>query len=692
MPLDNRPRTTTKPLTPALSSNLRTRPAHGLTPRLAGATPTTPASAPQRSLRQQTLSPDRIEEARPLSLNSNVTPRSGARVHRFDTESPSTPDTTARTKSVVAGDIVDAQAENYGLGISSPGTPTYSRPRSTDQLSLLPTANGRRISGGSNASSVKDESKFFRADDVKITSATSRAGGTRPKSTYNVRAPSPRLSPKKLRPDSNERLDERFSYAKSATSQQATRASKPSLTQKLSYVSSAAISTRSLPIQSQDPTSTAPSPTTESMSTLRQIAPAQSTRQRASSDAHSTVSSTLDRRRSSSLNIKPVVVAPRQHRKTLSTSSSANSPVNTNFPIETMQPPNNNLPEAGADNACHVLPSTAAISPGSSSPRSTSLASTNTAITSLSQEITKFANQTPKQSQQQPRHTRGSSETTALHPVTKEQLEAANNARRERKVLDLEISNSSLLAINKTLEKEMRKQNAELRRFRRLSRSGRLSLTPSYRIVSGASMSTLATLEEAEQDGTQVPPSPNSSNTGSYDEDDGFLSDDDGSSFTESSDKMRRRARDEKRLMQDLQRHQQLLLDSQKLTQSIQRCLNCTDELIKDGNKALAYQVEETEVQLGGRVLNHDDDEALSEVDFNEYREGMSNSESRQGLLSPSITKNELEEAAMWVNGLQSLDGLNETVAGIERMLPEIATTQSPSPTGDLSPVLQPGK
>ena len=54
--------------------------------------------------------------------------------------------------------------------------------------------------------------------------------------------------------------------------------------------------------------------------------------------------------------------------------------------------------------------------------------------------------------------------------------ELAANARRERKVLDLEISNSSLLAINRSLEKEVRKQKAELRRFRRMSRAGRFSM------------------------------------------------------------------------------------------------------------------------------------------------------------------------------------------------------------------------
>ena len=79
-------------------------------------------------------------------------------------------------------------------------------------------------------------------------------------------------------------------------------------------------------------------------------------------------------------------------------------------------------------------------------------------------------------------------------------------------------------------------------------------------------------------------------------------------------------------------------------------------------------------------MLNHDDDEALSEVDFDEYREGMARTQARQGLLSPTITKDSLEEAAMWSNGLQGLDGTREG----SHILPEKTTTESPSPTLDL--------
>lgn len=59
--------------------------------------------------------------------------------------------------------------------------------------------------------------------------------------------------------------------------------------------------------------------------------------------------------------------------------------------------------------------------------------------------------------------------------------ELAADARRERKVLDLEISNSSLLAINSSLEREVRRQKAELKRFRRLSRAGKFGFAPHER-------------------------------------------------------------------------------------------------------------------------------------------------------------------------------------------------------------------
>lgn len=677
MPTENRTRTTvSKPLTPALSSNLRAKPSFA--PRLAGNGPTSPATVAPRTLRQQTLSPERNDEERTISLNSNITPRSGARASRVDTDSPSTPDTSGRVRAITGESLEDAQ-NSHGLGITSP-TPNQPqrRPKSSEQLSMLPTA--RRISGGSNASQAKEDSKFFRADDVRSNAVPGKANNVRPRSAYIPGAQSPRVSPKKVAADPSDKMEEKFFYANNVSTHPNSRP-RTLLANKFSASSSALSSTRSLPTQSlnRSPTSSLATNQLNIEKSARQ-APTQSqpVRQRSSSNATSaTAISSAERRRSSSLNIRPALSGTSNaHRKSLSTSSANITPIKTNVPRDSEKTPKSAHVYSG-----NVSQTAVVTSPDSLSQRSTSITSGQTTATSVTSEATK-PDHPPTRPPFVARHTRGSSETIQLQPITQAQIEAAANARRERKVLDLEISNSSLLAINRTLEKELRKQNTELRRFRRLSRSGRLSLTPSHRIVSGASIGTLTTLEEDDHDLTQTTFSPTSSDGGSYNDEDSPSEDDNDSAFTESSDVLRRRARDEKRLMQDLQRHQQILLDSQKLTQSIQRCLNCTDELIKDGTKALAYQVEANEVQIGGRVLTHDDDEALSEVDFSEYTESMS--KPRQGLLSPIVPMTDTEEAAMWARSLRETGALDAPLESSKQEAPE-----SPSPS-TLSPIILP--
>jgi len=194
--------------------------------------------------------------------------------------------------------------------------------------------------------------------------------------------------------------------------------------------------------------------------------------------------------------------------------------------------------------------------------------------------------------------------------------ELAANARRERKVLDLEISNSSLLAINRGLEKEVRKQKAELRRFRRMSRAGRFSIDPSgsadaLSLHNDSHTGDLSDMSEVDED------------------DDASI---DSSSSSENalspSAQLERdeshRFGDEKRLQLDLSKHRDLLMDSQKMNQSLKRCMNWTEQLIKDGQKALEYQVRPSDVKLGGRVLVQED-ELGDDVQAKESR----------GLLSP---------------------------------------------------------
>jgi hypothetical protein len=168
----------------------------------------------------------------------------------------------------------------------------------------------------------------------------------------------------------------------------------------------------------------------------------------------------------------------------------------------------------------------------------------------------------------------------------------------------------------------MRKQTAELRRYRRLSRSGRLSVAPgpSSRAVSG-----LTTLSELDVDDPSsfFNPSPSSPTASEFsldlspassDDESSLLTDDVPSSpTTQAAHDARHRRKDEARLLLDLSKHQQLLIDSQKMNQSIKRCLGWTEELIKEGNKALAYHVKVSDVELGGRVLVPDVDEESKE-------------------------------------------------------------------------------
>jgi hypothetical protein len=183
--------------------------------------------------------------------------------------------------------------------------------------------------------------------------------------------------------------------------------------------------------------------------------------------------------------------------------------------------------------------------------------------------------------------------------------EQAANARTERKVLDLEISNSSLLAINRTLERELRKQNTELRRFRRLSRSGRLSMTTSLRSTSGGGLSVVSEIDDGMSELSSI--QSNDELSDSSDNESSFADDGTSSPNTLADHDARHRAHDEKRFMLDLSKHQELLVDSQKLNQSLKRCLGWTEELIKEGKKALEYHVRVSDIDIGGRVLAPDE-------------------------------------------------------------------------------------
>ena len=175
----------------------------------------------------------------------------------------------------------------------------------------------------------------------------------------------------------------------------------------------------------------------------------------------------------------------------------------------------------------------------------------------------------------------------------------------------------------------MRKQTAELRRYRRLTSAGRLSLATSKRSISSSfSVSTgadeLSELSEEDADWRD------SLLSDPLDEDPDALAEEGSAPDPEilAARRAQQRARDEERIQLDLAKHRELLVDSQRMNQSLKRCLGWTEDLIKEGKKALVHRVRVSDVRLGGRVLDDDDSGA---------------GEQRHGLLSPAFEKTEEE-------------------------------------------------
>lgn len=151
-------------------------------------------------------------------------------------------------------------------------------------------------------------------------------------------------------------------------------------------------------------------------------------------------------------------------------------------------------------------------------------------------------------------------------------------ARHERKLLDLEISNSSLLAINRSLEREVLKQKSELRRLRRATRGSLANDRTSW-------LSAMSVGEDALSDMGMSSPADSEIVDQSTVDDIDTPTKVYGQPSHSSTDT---------RTNLDLSKHKDLLIDSQKMNLSLQRCLGMTEQLLKDANKALNYQPQVT--------------------------------------------------------------------------------------------------
>ncbi|KEF62211.1 uncharacterized protein A1O9_00183 [Exophiala aquamarina CBS 119918] len=701
MPSDKQTKTSnaSKPLTPALSSNFRAgRPA--VAPRLAGSSSTStntntttsgPASAtsspalnPRKEPFVRSRSPGKTE-GQTTPLSHNVTPRSGARKSRIGTESPSTPapmrlpTTTVPKRSPVDDGPRPSAVRSPGLGIINPrlNMSTTALPNPATSSPSAVTFHRRVSAAKSMIEATKESTKFFHANEVKspINSPIADDGSRLPPTRGQFFVGSPPLpvmpaAQPSIMPKGDEDKDTKFFRANDVPQQSAlkripqlplpTEQSNDGLTSQTLHLQQTASNQTwratppSSPNKSQRPFLPQPVSPRKYVPLNKEPTPPHKTRSSmegpkiTNNNAGFTYSNNLP-----------------GHRK--STSAGSMTAMAENWTGDSRVPLPLPLEPRSAPSGSPYMVGSNMLSPETLSPRSLSLASSNTVPTSITSD-------TDLPDVSKPPALLTNLPDAPIELITSpshSHVDDAANARRERKVLDLEISNSSLLAINKTLERELRKQSAELRRFRRLSRSGRLSMVPTARSVSGQSNFSLGTVTEYDGDDQVSSENEEDSELDELDdEDDSLISNDSGSLVSQSA-RSRQRARDEKRLMLDLSKHQQLLIDSQKLSQSIKRCLTCTEELIRDGNKALDYRVGIGDVKLGGRVLN---DEELDERGFHT---GDDEIQARQGLLSPTLAKNEVSEVQTWAfsnsigqdGGFPALEQMTELLKDAEMVL-----------------------
>ncbi|EXJ64968.1 hypothetical protein A1O7_01307 [Cladophialophora yegresii CBS 114405] len=618
---------TSKPLTPALSSNFRNVKSP-LTPRVAGSP--TPSSSQPFVRAKSPAKPDQTT----TPLGGNVTPRSAARKSRADTESPLAPaqprvPPNGRRSRASSGNEAQ-KSPGQVLGITSPrlvaSTPTLAKvgPASSAPVVTI----HRRISAAKSAvEGNKDvSSKFFHASEVKsaLGSPGLEESHRFPPKPGHFFVGSPPLAATRDHASGRSEPDEKFFRANDIPQNaQSKRTVLPHISTDRLNSSAGRGTPPQSPKKSHGMIPAEPSSPRKFHSgpTASPVAPR----------------TTAERPKSTSSGGSPLEAGTHGHRKSLSADSK------TSQPTRKLSGPRAQVPQPLDLRLTPTLsPHTAAsilLSPTALSPRSISLNSTNTITTSVTSDTDLSEIAVPATLPlASPSDQKAEPPATPVQP----QVDLASNARRERKVLDLEISNSSLLAINKTLERELRKQSTELRRYRRLSRSGRISIAPSARSVSEQTNFSLDTVTEIDGEGQHLSDLDEESDLSDYDDEDSSLLSNDSGSLTSPSARSRQRARDEKRLMQDLSRHQQLLVDSQRLSQSIKRCLTCTDDLIREGNKALEYRVGIGDVKLGGRVLSDD------ELDERGLASGVEEVEARQGLLSPSVAKANLDHAQLW--------------------------------------------
>lgn len=160
-------------------------------------------------------------------------------------------------------------------------------------------------------------------------------------------------------------------------------------------------------------------------------------------------------------------------------------------------------------------------------------------------------------------------------------------ARSERKAMDLEISNSSLVTVNKFLEKKLYKQSL-----------------------------TIQNLEGLNSD--RPPAVPEEEN---YDDEDGSNDENNNIPLDQllNSDDIINQTGGMKAIEDEANKHIELVESFEKMNKSLQRCIYLSQTLLKDANRSLEYSVDPEDIKLGGRVVNHyheDDDNSSDNYSY----------------------------------------------------------------------------
>ncbi len=552
-------------------------------------------------------------------LNSNITPRSGSRKARVETASPNinwtpngTPTTSRPTSSHNRHDTtVDDARTTSGLGlrISNAGRKSRSGSMISDGPGTSSSSRSMLVNRHDSfmgPTSPESAPKFFRADDVKPTVTpmpVSEASHLQSRLPTYAPAKEDVASSGRMSSMSNDSArDEQRGSSSTASGPHETTSSQP-------RVASGNNSNRP-PLQTIYSEYDVSSPPQVPSPLKEEILPRKTSTSKASPRRHTRLVSNGGSELKSP---EAIIVGNGDLSRRSSLNAAKITRYNTHTRSSSVHSPGPGLsrrPSIALSDICPI-----------ERVRTTSLVGANGALPhsvnppSMTQELPDY--QSPSQPQS-PTKT-----TVNGHSKIDQMNELAAKARRERKVLDLEISNSSLLAINRTLEREMRTQNAELRRYRRLSRSGRISLAPASRSTSAA-MSILSkpnasirsddlvSSTDEDDDATDLPSTVSLTFAASR-----------PSSPTERA--ARTRFQDPTCVKIDLSAHRALLLESQKLNLAIKRCLGHTESLILSGRRALEYRAIAPEPEnLGPRVLTPDESQG----------DGFSGA---QGLLSPSL-------------------------------------------------------